>query len=618
MKKLEEIQRRKVISAYGGSGSIIETLENGSLLIDDYDKWQCFSDKNIQNCDPIDKPRLLKKVQGICGTIEELKKIPTPDLDERKYKANKGDLNNTIRAKRFPEWFYCPKCRRLHKLDDWKKLWNEATVQSKQGKISKKLDNRFDENFPACYACSHKKKKKDGKDSTNYFRQSLEQVRFVLASLDSGKIMDIPFDCLWGLDKSGDAWILDNPQPVSEELYYRTTKGSDGLQSLYIKRGAENNAPIINITTIYNKYIVYTNKIKQEEETKQEEKTKQEAYRVLMRNGNNVYFPNILSCIYLPLPSESQIEDVIDKYKHNYTIDEIVEKTGLSKQQVDEIIRQASDSSKGDEDFVMGEFYYITNDGIYNSKTNQCRKKDFWAIRYPNLMYKHIKGFYALKELKETSVLMSYTRVSPSTQKWWNNGEIKDTNPHPVDPFSKKNPTFMPAVEAYGEGLLFEIDTTGITPCDVLEFAHTFCHLLMKELEFTCGYPVTSLREKIYYEEDTIGFLIYTIQGSEGSYGGLVSLMPSDTNSDGSNKDAKILKLIESATERAKDCPNDPICMNDERHPGHCFACVDLPETSCERWNNNLNRKTFLKYMNLETSQSENENSVSERIVLDD
>lgn len=604
MKKLEEIQRRKVISAYGGSGSIIETLENGSLLIDDYDRWPCY--RNIQNCDPVDNPRLLKKVQGICDTIIELKKIPTPDLDERKYKANNGDLDKTIRAKRFPEWFYCPKCRRLHKLDDWNNLWNETTVQSKQGKISKKLDNKFDDYFPACYACSHKKKKKDGKDSTNYFRQSLEQVRFVLASLDSGNLMDIPFDCLWGLDKSGDAWILDKQQPVSEELYYRTTKGSDGLQSLYIKKGAENNAPVINMTTIYNKYIVYT------------QGSNKGAYRVILRNGNNVYFPNILSCIYLPLPSESQIEDVIDKRKHNYTIDEIVEKTGLSKLQVEEIVRQASDNSKRDEDFVMGEFYYITNNSIYNSRTNQRREKDFWAIRYPNLKYNHIKGFYALKELKETSVLMSYTRVSPSTQKWWNNGEIKDTNPHPVYPFSKKNPTYMPAVEAYGEGLLFEIDTTEINKGDVLEFAHTFCHLLMKELEFTCGYPVTSLREKIYDEEDTIGFLIYTIQGSEGSYGGLVSLMPSDTNSDGSNNDAKLLNLIASATERAKDCPNDPICMNDERHPGHCFACVDLPETSCERWNNNLNRKTFLKYMDLETSQSENENSVSERIVLDD
>lgn len=595
MKKLEEIQRRKVISAYGGSGSIIETLDNGSLLIEDYDKWQCFSGRNIQNCDPIDNPRLLKKVQGICHTIEGLKKIPTPDLDERKYKASRGDLINTIRAKRFPEWFYCPngKCRRLHTLEEWKKKWEEKFPN----------DNTFGDHFPACPYCSKQK-------GNRFSRQSLEQVRFVLASLDSGKIMDIPFDCLWGLDKNGNAWILDEQQPVPEELYYRTTKGSDGLQSLYIKRGAEDNAPVINMTTIYNKYIVFT------------QGSNQGAYRVLMRNGNNVYFPNILSCIYLPQPTQPQVDSVLNLYKNGLSSKQVFDAIGktlnLSEKQIEDIIQASGSSSNLNEDFVMGEFYFITNDRIYYSRTNQCREKDFWAIHYPNLKYNHIKGFYALKELKETSVLMSYTRVSPSTQKWWNNGEIKDTDPHPVYPFSHGTSTFMPAVEAYGEGLLFEIDTTEINNGDVLEFAHTFCHLLMKELEFTCGYPVTSLREKIYYEEDTIGFLIYTIQGSEGSYGGLVSLMPSDTNSDGSNNDAKILKLIASATERAKDCPNDPICMNDERHPGHCFACVDLPETSCERWNNNLNRKTLIKYMVSESSLPEIENGESQLIILDD
>ena len=70
--------------------------------------------------------------------------------------------------------------------------------------------------------------------------------------------------------------------------------------------------------------------------------------------------------------------------------------------------------------------------------------------------------------------------------------------------------------------------------------------------------------------------------------------MPSDTNSDGSSGDAKILKLIEAATDRAKDCPNDPICMNEK---GHCFACVDLPETSCEKFNNYLSRVVFNKYL---------------------
>ena len=36
-----EIQSRKVISSYGGVGSIIEN-PNGAMLIEDFDKWPFF------------------------------------------------------------------------------------------------------------------------------------------------------------------------------------------------------------------------------------------------------------------------------------------------------------------------------------------------------------------------------------------------------------------------------------------------------------------------------------------------------------------------------------------------------------------------------------------------
>ena len=85
-----------------------------------------------------------------------------------------------------------------------------------------------------------------------------------------------------------------------------------------------------------------------------------------------------------------------------------------------------------------------------------------------------------------------------------------------------------------------------------------------------------------------MGFLIYTIAGSEGSYGVLISLLPNDTNS----SEGRILKIIEMAALRASTCPNDPICKSEE---GHCFACVDLPEISCQIWNKNLDRDKFVK-----------------------
>ena len=40
----------------------------------------------------------------------------------------------------------------------------------------------------------------------------------------------------------------------------------------------------------------------------------------------------------------------------------------------------------------------------------------------------------------------------------------------------------------------------------------------------------------------------------------------------------------------ADDCPNDPIC---ESHKASCFACVQIPETACELFNEDLSRKIF-------------------------
>ena len=51
---------------------------------------------------------------------------------------------------------------------------------------------------------------------------------------------------------------------------------------------------------------------------------------------------------------------------------------------------------------------------------------------------------------------------------------------------------------------------------------HSFSHLLMRELEFSCGYPTASLKERLYISDRMAGLLIYTAEGSEGSMGGLI------------------------------------------------------------------------------------------------
>lgn len=177
-----------------------------------------------------------------------------------------------------------------------------------------------------------------------------------------------------------------------------------------------------------------------------------------------------------------------------------------------------------------------------------------------------------------------------------------------------------PATQSYGEGLFFEfnedrlnkfssilaaIDPTRYSKrdykmCSQLSaqlnkyghaerfyLIHTFAHLLIKELEFSCGYPSASLAERVYYSDRMFGVLIYTTDGSEGSMGGLVWQGRPDL----------MYRTIMNAIDRAKACSSDPICWeHDEETMNYaaCFSCSMISETSCEYRNFGLDRRAII------------------------
>ena len=124
-------------------------------------------------------------------------------------------------------------------------------------------------------------------------------------------------------------------------------------------------------------------------------------------------------------------------------------------------------------------------------------------------------------------------------------------------------------------------------------FLHSLSHLLIKELALDSGYDEASISERIYSSETMNGILIYTSSSGSGSMGGLVR----QTN-------RGILSILHDALKNHKDCSRDPICLN--RNPSEmksngvplhlrqngsaCFACLMLPETSCEYFNKMLDR----------------------------
>jgi hypothetical protein len=229
-----------------------------------------------------------------------------------------------------------------------------------------------------------------------------------------------------------------------------------------------------------------------------------------------------------------------------------------------------------------------------------------------------------IDNMKITSAQLDFSRVVPI--------DADAENAHPKNIFrSKKEDVLVyPVVENFGEGIFFSFNNELIEDFSnnndiVKEFykkladlqkgandfnkgaidyanvmnwqlylVHTFSHLIMRELEFRCGYPTASLSERIYVSNDEnhkmYGCLIYTAEGAEGSMGGLIAqTRPHNLNN-----------LIKSAITRATICNSDPLCWESEGQGlfdlnfASCFSCSLVSETSCEHRNLYLDRKILV------------------------
>ncbi len=116
---------------------------------------------------------------------------------------------------------------------------------------------------------------------------------------------------------------------------------------------------------------------------------------------------------------------------------------------------------------------------------------------------------------------------------------------------------------------------------------HSFSHLLLTAIALECGYPASSLRERIYAASERCGVLIYTgSSDAEGTLGGL-ALAGRD-----------IARHVRRALEMAVLCSYDPVCAHhapdrpDHRplHGAACHGCLLIAETSCEQRNDFLDR----------------------------
>ena len=117
---------------------------------------------------------------------------------------------------------------------------------------------------------------------------------------------------------------------------------------------------------------------------------------------------------------------------------------------------------------------------------------------------------------------------------------------------------------------------------------HSLAHMLITAISLDCGYPASSLRERVYVGVNGYGILIYTgSSDSDGTLGGLVEA------------GQRLPSYLKQACADHLLCSNDPVCAehspetsldNRPLHGAACHGCLLIAETSCEQRNDFLDR----------------------------
>lgn len=645
--KYTELQRRKIISAYGGIGSIIET-RFGALMIEPFEKWRYFAEIKKGNIDPeyIDDERLLKRLKSFF-TNTELKLVRIPD-NVSKFYGNSSPQNpeKTINSTYFPKWMYCTNCGRFSRIDEWWNGWEKFY----NGDKDKKRESFVP---PKCYICY----KNAQKGEKRFFE--LEQVRFIMTA-PNGEICDLPWD-RWTLrEKKNENEINDKDEGIikvyfdrlccdNQELYYiKSDKFADfsGVRIQCRNPKCPTKGKHISLSGLFGLRISTGEIAKDKMGTPYKTKDGKDVkifYKPVIRTSNSVYYPLITNSLFLPY--QHLTSELVEKIKTLHIDGE------LSAQQIFQKLKTKYSLNLSDiiniispdENIFISENQYRL--GEYNYLINQP-SPDNENLVYVNIDIKvlekiKISKLLKIKRLKLTSVQTGYTRQEPLDKDLFAQhcNEFIEISKSKIikakfTSINGNQTKYLPAIESFGEGIFIDFDRSKFDEwfdkqwdkneiftkrikvlqknLKNIEFGksiekenmsgdasyltrfivfHTFSHLLIKEFEFVAGYPATSMIERLYIDKDDMqGILIYTIAGSEGSYGGLINQA----------EPIRLEQIIISALNRAKDCASDPVCYNTEEQGvgglnlAACYSCTLIPETSCEEFNCLLDRALLI------------------------
>lgn len=528
-------------------------------------------------------------------------------------------LPTNIAYSRFPEWYFCPKCRKFQPLKKWISEYRKGA----NPKILER-DSHMAEHMqcPKCH-------------------QDLVVARIVTVCQD-GHLNDFPW-VKWVHAKSKKQ-ICSNP-----ELKFKTgASGTEGLEGLSVTCAC---GAIATLKGAFDKDCFE----KLDEEVGighfkcdgnhpfRHTREKCSCYpKTVQRGASSVYFPLVHSSLVIPPYADqlnvkiqqSQVyqdcEVIIEDEDPEDRIDTIIKKLpkwtdkialeiGAPKSEVEKILTHLwldHDSANADvtsiqyrmEEYVAlsGEMGSSAGDGLGDFSREEM---DISEYKLP-----HIKAISLIDKVRVVNALIGFSRIQPAMTSD-DNGFVSAKEP---------GTNWYPAYEVRGEGIFIEFEQDDIdawvaaNPA-VVERAtrlnnsyaisyigknhprtitpkflmlHTLSHLLISQLSFECGYSIASLSERLYCSETEdgktmAGIFIYTASGdAEGTLGGLVRQGRPDA----------FPRILRKAIANAKTCSNDPVCImsrgqgRDSLNLAACHACSLLPETCCEERNAFLDR----------------------------
>jgi hypothetical protein len=571
-----------------GIGSLVE-LPHFSVLVAGIDRWDARYQATIV------EPRLIETLRGVVGPqLAELKHAPH-EIETRSYYDDWAWIG--VPAYPFPRWFRCTKCKRLDHIDKGVFEIKVNPVRTDQSRY-----------FHDCGGKNH----------------NAQPVR-VVAACPAGHLDDFPWEELVHADR---------PCTGSPVLELRDTPGGS--------RATDQKAVCLTCTqefTVRNAFKSIATALMPQCRGREPHldrfdpggcKRQLEAQLV---GASNAWFATSMSALSLPVgatPLEQAVNDLwntLEVVASEAWLDSIMKTADgapLRRWTVAEVWaamekRRNSTEEEEADDLRLPEWRVLTNPSP--PTTNEFEAA---PVGPPKKYKPGIADVVAVNRLREVSAMYGFTRIASLDDADETGAALAlrariSTNP----------PTWLPASETRGEGIFFAFPEAAVAaweaqyqaagrysaireghrawrlnrdldpdvgmPCVRYLLLHTFSHLLINEISVECGYNTASVRERLYVSPPgdpktppMAGLLIYSAApDSEGTLGGLVSLA----------EPAELERLFDQCLDRARLCTADPHCADhrpgdhsDSLHGAACYACLFLPETSCEKGNRYLDR----------------------------